>query len=1004
MALYLGNQRVSPNMITSVSGVTPSGTKLLTDTTLTDVSLFQYAQVSDGNLVAGNIKKGVSILGITGTLEETTPVSGTLQITSNGTFDVSDKQYAEVNVAARLSNPKTVVPKAISQTVLPDQGDDGLSQVTVSGDSNLVAGNIKKDVSIFGVTGTLESGSGSDTEGKIKLLPPTCWIDWDADTYYVLANPYTGGGIKISENIDINGEIITRDHELNNASYNSNSMRKYQSNMIYNQPILYDLSSLNAGSYEIKSSSKFKYVPGEIYNNGVSFNDEQIVAHTRPVDYLDSDYSNSITYSRFNYTNTLNNLKLINEKYSGTKNLKKYDSGKLVNFNPIPLYDFNLDPSGNGKTDINTSFTIIITEKSDDFSLICNGYYSASSFAKISFTLSESQEVKVKYQISKSSSDTPAIVIGAIDTNYTSFSYYYKLSNPVVNFSTATDFEEKEYSFGTLAAGDHFYFVQFYSYGSDYRNNWSASIKPVFEKISLGTYLPGDITVTSDGDFPVYEYDAKTGEFSIPMTGNITMTATGRSTPLDFDSFKITPTTWDVESSILTWDTTLTGVTYHIQTPDGQEYTTTEKSFDFTGKLGESNGEYKRVKIWATPSDTPAILLKLIYNPGYNTLNRKLTDEKLYDKALANVSELSLSRTNILLETGEYVIYSIRKSDGSGTTIYRFDKSTGVVTEIATDIIGYYKPIKCLGFKDNIMVVEVSESTSINYLYVIDITKSSSDSWIWKSERSLSSYFNKCVFYKNYIVLTQNMGGNETQEKVNNYTVYDSVLFLNLENKKAFWLSYSQKCYTFAEINSGKLALLFYGIGVRVKACGLNYMALSLEDIKALENSATAATDSKIENSQNEKAYRRILDRTLETHMVENENHDAVGYTGGDWKNVDAVMLSMNGYIYFKDRVAIAFIKISDLANKVCTFKDPPTFTKPVTYMNRYNYHQIGENRIFMFGNESGDYDYYSFEMRYNSENNTIENFNVQTKSENLGFAMPPYNGRVATKSVSYLF
>ena len=170
MALYLGNERITPNLTTTVSGVIPSGTKNITDTSLTGVSLFQYAQVSDGNLVAENIKKDVSILGITGTLEATTPVSGTLQITSNGTFDVSDKQYAEVNVAARLSNPKTVTPKATSQTVLPDQGDDGLSQVTVSGDSNLVAGNIKKDVSIFGVTGTLESSSGGSPSKFVDFI------------------------------------------------------------------------------------------------------------------------------------------------------------------------------------------------------------------------------------------------------------------------------------------------------------------------------------------------------------------------------------------------------------------------------------------------------------------------------------------------------------------------------------------------------------------------------------------------------------------------------------------------------------------------------------------------------------------------------------------------------------------------------------------------------------------------------------------------------------------
>lgn len=80
----------------------------------------------------------------------------------------------------------TITPNGQQIVALPEEGYDGFSKVTVSGDANLVAANIKAGVTIYGVTGTMSGGSEAD------ILVPTDYQSYVATAKTLYTGDYAG--------------------------------------------------------------------------------------------------------------------------------------------------------------------------------------------------------------------------------------------------------------------------------------------------------------------------------------------------------------------------------------------------------------------------------------------------------------------------------------------------------------------------------------------------------------------------------------------------------------------------------------------------------------------------------------------------------------------------------------------------------------------------------------------------------------------------------------------
>lgn len=116
-----------------------------------------------------------------------TQATPSIEVSDTGLITAKATQSAGY-VAEGTKSATEQLPTQGAQTITPGTADKTIASgkyltgtQTIKGDANLVAGNIKSGVSIFGVAGTLEAGSGDGSSGGATLV--TGSVDADEIVY-----------------------------------------------------------------------------------------------------------------------------------------------------------------------------------------------------------------------------------------------------------------------------------------------------------------------------------------------------------------------------------------------------------------------------------------------------------------------------------------------------------------------------------------------------------------------------------------------------------------------------------------------------------------------------------------------------------------------------------------------------------------------------------------------------------------------------------------------------
>lgn len=290
---YKPEQSVSVSPKTITQTITPSGNNVYNR-----VDVGAVTSAIDNNIKSSNIKKGVSILGVTGTLEEGTTTTINLQektinpttsrqsVTADGGYDGLSKVNVEAVIPSDYYKPEeiaNVTPTTNAQVITPTANSVfnkvNVSAVTSAIDENIKAENIKKDVTILGVAGTLEEGGGElagynvesivSEDGASQTLKITSGGGTTEGGEEVIQETYVGTDIanyyaKIRE-LMISGKLLhVKIDVLSNITFTGILYKTYGANANG----VTNVSKNTNGTYKLSAGNVLICKPTVVQNNG----------------------------------------------------------------------------------------------------------------------------------------------------------------------------------------------------------------------------------------------------------------------------------------------------------------------------------------------------------------------------------------------------------------------------------------------------------------------------------------------------------------------------------------------------------------------------------------------------------------------------------------------------------------------------------------------------------------------------------------------------------------